>query len=671
MSSTSIPNGSIEGPKERTKRRVALVCPPFADYRLPSGALATLAEALRSRGHEVDVFHLHVEAAAAIGLETYLNLMNGTSWFNQAGEWVFADPAITPGAATRDEYRAILGRGSLEVDIGYLRRSDEGERWLYDELALDRVRGRLAVLLKEWIGRAWQRYHVVGFSVAFQQLNASMRLAAAIKASAPDVRVVLGGAALEQPMGNAILRRYPWLDAVFSGYADRTFPAYVEALPAPSSRPIEHIGAELALDELPTPDYDDYFAALRAAGLERRVDVRGVPLETSRGCWWGEKTHCVFCGFNANQMKFRQKSPERTYEQVRVLARYRKPIFLVDNILPRNLFTGLFPRMTVDGFRFPAGGYLFTRSNLDRAQIVALRDVGATVLQPGIESLDTSVLRSMKKGTTGVKNVWLLRAAEELSLRASWSLLYGVPGEEPAAYDRMRGLLPLVAHLAAPSGAFEILMNRYSPIHEFAHELGLGGVRPARGYVAAFGGHATLGDQAYTFEYERTNGNDPRRYARDVVTEVERWIALKSRPLAPRCEVLRLFGLRILVDTRRLDLVGRSFPRVRVLDDLEWDVLEELESPVLVATWERRFGGDPRRRRTLDDLLSGRLVLELDHRLVRLVVIRADPRLWAEAQRVLADKLHRARFASPKKVATGTLTRWLSPLRDGTRASRP
>ncbi len=39
-----------------------------------------------------------------------------------------------------------------------------------------------------------------------------------------------------------------------------------------------------------------------------------VPYETSRGCWWGQKKHCTFCGLNPLGMNYRAKSPERAVE---------------------------------------------------------------------------------------------------------------------------------------------------------------------------------------------------------------------------------------------------------------------------------------------------------------------------------------------------------------------
>ena len=56
------------------------------------------------------------------------------------------------------------------------------------------------------------------------------------------------------------------------------------------------------------PDYDDYYAVLAELGQTAQGLDRILLYEGSRGCWWGEKHHCTFCGLNAQSMKFRAKA---------------------------------------------------------------------------------------------------------------------------------------------------------------------------------------------------------------------------------------------------------------------------------------------------------------------------------------------------------------------------
>ena len=49
------------------------------------------------------------------------------------------------------------------------------------------------------------------------------------------------------------------------------------------------------LDSLPTPRYEDYFAALAASKIAPHVRP-GLPLESSRGCWWARPTSARSAG---------------------------------------------------------------------------------------------------------------------------------------------------------------------------------------------------------------------------------------------------------------------------------------------------------------------------------------------------------------------------------------
>ena len=57
-------------------------------------------------------------------------------------------------------------------------------------------------------------------------------------------------------------------------------------------------------------------------------------METSRGCWWGDKHHCSFCGIDF-PLRYRSKSPDRALnELLRLRARYDARLFVMaDDIL--------------------------------------------------------------------------------------------------------------------------------------------------------------------------------------------------------------------------------------------------------------------------------------------------------------------------------------------------
>jgi ribosomal peptide maturation radical SAM protein 1 len=606
---------------EPVRRSVAMVVMPVHLPSMPSLAVATLAEGLRARGHRTDVFPFHVHAAADLGLDDYEVIGAEDAWVHNVAEWLFSHPSITEGAASLERMRAHLRSASvpkklLDLDLERLKNG------------CDRAIDRYAASVD------WRQYDVVGFTVMFQQLNASLRLAARIKAISPRTRVVFGGSSVERPMGDAILRRYPWLDAVFAGYGDRALPAYVEVLPPRHHEPI-HDDGPFDLDELPPPSFDEYVGALEGTGLASRIRPY-ILLETSRGCWYGEKHHCTFCGMNGAQMRFRTKSGDRVFDEVKQLSRYGLPLWATDNILAHGFFKDLFPRMLAEGLQFPA--FFEVKSNLRRDQLETIARVGIDRLQPGIESLSTPLLAHMRKGVTGVQNVWFLRASEELGIASQWNILYGFPREDGAEYEKLAALVPRLSHLQAPTGCGKIHLLRYSPNHTNAKELGFVNVRPTPSYALAFGAHPDLEDQAYVFEGDYDDGRDPSTYTRRLDEECTRWQRIKEQVLAPRCEVFELAGVRVLLDTRRRDRVGRGIPRLHLLGDAEWALLQAIESPITRSKLERTWTRSEALAPMLSRFAERQWLLEADDRLVRLVVVRDERRPHRELARVLAIK---------------------------------
>src|SRR5260370_24175623 len=187
------------------------------------------------------------------------------------------------------------------------------------------------------------------------------------------------------------------------------------------------------LDALAVPDFGDYFAGLEQSTGGSNV-VPTLLFETSRGCWWGAKSHCTFCGLNGGAMAFRSKSARRALEELEYLVqRWRiENVEAVDNILDMKYFRDVLPALAE--WKWPLQLFYEVKSNLSREQVHLLRDAGVRRIQPGIESLNDHILKLMKKGTTALRNIQLLKWCQEYGVTAEWSMLYGFPGETRPAY---------------------------------------------------------------------------------------------------------------------------------------------------------------------------------------------------------------------------------------------
>jgi ribosomal peptide maturation radical SAM protein 1 len=351
-----------------------------------------------------------------------------------------------------------------------------------------------------------------------------------------------------------------------SGEADLVFPelvrrvldgASVAGLPGVRSR--ETIEEEFArgvfsngpmvrdMDRLPLPDYRDYFEQFKASRYDRDWQP-SVFLETSRGCWWGERMHCTFCGLNGESMTFRSKSPARAVAEITEMTR-RYPgcdIQAIDNIIDFKYFKEVLPAL--EERRLKVNLFYETKSNLKKEHVRLLRRARVLKIQPGIESFSDAVLKLMRKGVTGLQNVQLLKWCKEYGVQPSWNFIWGFPGEPPEEYDRQSRLVPLLTHLPPPVAQAQIRLDRFSPNFFDAERLGFADVRPLPAYEHVYQlAPAAVANLASYFRYAYAEPRDVERYTSRLARELTTW-----KRVAQRSELLSVdAGTHdVLVDLR-------------------------------------------------------------------------------------------------------------------------
>jgi len=238
-----------------------------------------------------------------------------------------------------------------------------------------------------------------------------------------------------------------------------------------------------------------------------------LPFETSRGCWWGAKHHCTFCGLNRETMRFRSKSPERVLDELAEQARrYRSFCFeAVDNILDMTYFTKLLPVLAADETGYEI--FYEVKANLSREQLKLMTEAGIKYIQPGIESLSSNVLRLMRKGTLAVQNVNLLRWAQYYGIAVEWNLLWGFPGETEQDYADQAAVIPYLRHLPPPANYARIWLERFSPMFTERDTFRLRHRIPERSYRYVYPESVDLERVAYFFDYELDGGLPESAYA--------------------------------------------------------------------------------------------------------------------------------------------------------------
>ncbi|WP_296034139.1 RiPP maturation radical SAM C-methyltransferase, partial [uncultured Alcanivorax sp.] len=451
---------------------------------------------------------------------------------------------------------------------------------------------------------------IIGFSSTFQQTNPIIAISKIIRRRAPDVKIVFGGANFDWPMGSAWSKNLPHVDAIFSGESDNDFPAYCQAVlnevrtaaPTPAvvrCTPVEH------MDSIPIPDYGEYVAANSTSRFPEPAPK--IVFEASRGCWWGAKQHCTFCGLNSNGMTARYKSQERLSTELAKLVEKYSPSWMqaADNILPVKRKLDV-PTAIMESGLGPS--YFFeVKANLTEAEINELTSCGIKAIQPGIESLSTRTLKEMRKGTTGAKNIALLRNCMEAGIYVSWNYLYGFPGESRADFEGIIEIIPAISHLSPPEGFGPIRFDRYSPYHSDPESFGVDEVKPFRHYLDIFPFSRSHDEIAYHFSSAQPLGiNADSDFLSFFGNRIQNWIDCWEREERPYLRLSKINSDYYLIEDTR-SLANEQFS---VVERTVADALSALRTPISVFDRDQMY----------NELIDRGWVVELDGLAVSVVM---------------------------------------------------
>ncbi len=590
-----------------------LIVPPFATLRYPSLALHLLQACCREAGFRVHVLYANFLLAALLGEDDYTRICEAPMG-SFAAERFFARTAFGVPRLGRQAKRMFEPPWEIAGEQQGAFEPEAAEAKLLTPAKLRRLEA-YAAPFADLVARAIaeRNYALAGCTTIFEQTAASVAILNRVKRWNPQTVAVLGGANCEGEMAHGLAALDTRIDYFFSGESELTFPALLAAVVAgkrPGDRVIE---GQLCrdLDRLPPPDYKEFFQQ-----RERFLPASAKPLaetemlyETSRGCWWGEKHHCTFCGLNGGGMAFRRKSPDRVIRDLRLLslAHPTRKISMTDNIMPHGYFKSLLPHLARE---LPGLSIFYEqKANLSLAQVIELRDAGVRSIQPGIEALSTPLLAWMRKGVRARQNVALLRYARATGVEISWNLLWGFPGDTVEAYEATLRLVPLLHHLPPPTALWHISLDRFSPYFADPEGFGVRSLRPLPGYFDFLPKAADVFRIAYHFVGEyRSGAHDHLDVLAKLWRAVSRWRRSWGNGSKPS-EELRICeddGSYVLRDTRQIR-------RGRVRRTLSRD-----EAALLLVP--RPYGPGPGTERAVAE----RLAVVLDGWFVPLAVAEAD-----------------------------------------------
>lgn len=626
-----------------------LVVPPFRPILRPALGPSLLKANLTADGFAVEVLCLNLQFADRIGAFVFERIVNLVGL--AVGDFVFScvrfDKGRTEIVRFVDEVVLPSTEGQ-ELAAVYSRRRMIGALAGLVEEAGTFCRHAAAQLVSR---RPW----LVGFSSSLQENLASLAIARGLKQAAPGIRTIVGGANTEGVLGEELFASFPEFDFVAQGECDRSLVELAREhregrAPAPIAGLLRRDLAGAAprppcleaaeLERSPLPDFDDYFQQYRQL-RHPEAFAPGLAIETSRGCWWGAKQPCAFCGLSNEKWAFRTKSATRVLDEVRALVdRFAiRDIWVVDLILDNRLFRDLFPALA----EAPLARFFWETSGaLSKRQIRLLEGAQVRRIQAGIESLSDDSLRLMHKPTTRVRNLETLKWCAESGIVVYWNYLCGLPGE-PAETAALEELTRAIPHLEPPSEAHLIRVQRFSRYFQERDTAAFGEVRPAAFYSHLYPvSEASRERLAYHFDTSFTRQFAATAQYRRIKTIVRDWRRGHRRSLL---EVISGSRGEWLLDTRP----GRR-RRLRRLSAIERDVLAGCDAAVtreqLTAALPAGHDGSTVTE-VLDQLIRDEVVLALDDRVLG-IALRRRPNPSPEWP--VADRLSRPPFVAALRV---------------------
>lgn len=640
--------------------RICLINMPWAKLNLPSIGITQLKGVLEDRFQDrvtTELHYLNLDIARYIGTINYTFI--GEDFLAKLcnyGEWFFRHVAFPEAPDNKDAYFDHFG---LHLN------SPPTPDWApftrklrFFAAALESKRKGLEQFLDQLIIK--YRLHeadLIGFTSLFNQNLPILALARRIKLINPDVPIIMGGANCESPMGEELIRQFEDIDYVFSGKALQSFPDFVAAMVAEDRAAMEEIdgvfckgnlaqigyspvspgihsrkkvhthGRESISNEMVPLDYEGYLDALGEV-LEELGLSPFLLYETSRGCWWGEKAHCTFCGLNGESMTFRSLENGQTLQFLKdFFAQYYprvKDFSATDNIMPKSILESVYAHLDL-----PEDLSIFyeVKSDLSLGELVEMKRSRINRIQPGIESFDSRTLKQMRKGTTGTANINLLRQSHETGITCYWNILIGFPGESGSAYQKYLESIPSLYHLAPPEGAFWVRFDRYSPY--FTDQEGFGiALKPMDFYRFLYPDmeEAALYNIAYFFDDATPDAEYKqfvREYAAPMDQLIQAWKAKHSHQAGNLFPELYFQPCETLIyDSRGDEVVEHQ------ITPLQKQMLETLSKAQSLGKLKSHFDTGPSSTfdQELEDLIEKGLVFHENRRsFVSLVCHKQEP----------------------------------------------
>ncbi|MFW9873546.1 MAG: RiPP maturation radical SAM C-methyltransferase [Candidatus Thorarchaeota archaeon] len=557
------------------KFSTAIVSMPWSSPEYPSIQIGLLKSILDKENINVYCFHLYLNLLKYIDFDFYKEtaLLRG----GLLGEWIFNKELYfqSNNQSNENDYLEYLSSIGTFKSIG----SD------FVNKIIETKNNKIPIYLDE-CENLLSSYNIVGFTCTFNQFLPSLCLASRLKKKNEDTILIFGGAIFDGDFAYEVSKTYPWIDFVFSGEADISFPYYLKKLTTKNAtkfdlkkviinKPLK----EEYFKKSPIPDYSQYFSQKEYLKKQNQIEIPfdSILFEASRGCWWAEKNACKFCNIGEQRKIARQKSSKQVVEEIEFQSKKYNinRYFAVEYLSPKNIAqSDSYLNSFIDNktnFHFS----MCLRANLKKNEIRFLSKAGVNKVLVGIETFDSKLLSLMRKGILVIHNLNFLKWMTYYNIRTLYSLLFGIPQENKSNYSNILKRLPLIYHLMPPVNLQQLFLLRNSYYYINKDKLNIEDT-VSNDWLFVFNGKDFISGGNSSYSYS-TDIFEPPDEIKNLLKKIEKkWIIWKELFYKRKCYLIHYTqNEKIIIEDKRNGLKLKKYS----FDSLMKKVYEACNEP--------------------------------------------------------------------------------------------
>lgn len=517
------------------------IVPPFSLVDLPCLGVEILQNIARTKNVKASILYANLLFAEYISVEKYQYVTSKLmSLYDLIGERIFVKAAYA---------------NMPEMGCNFQKHTDDVIKNFFEG------QYNISSMATEWVEFLSKKISqlpvkLVGITTGHQQTNAAIALINHIKDQNQKIVTFMGGSACDGDLAEGIVSLSENIDYVFSGESEIGFARFLDGylsqdLPSEKIIRSEYLAN---LDDITIDDktYNDY------SWQYRLLNGDNAPIallyETSRGCWWGEKHKCAFCGVNGWNKHYRSKTEDKIIQDITTLLNNHKTVChiqMVDTLMPRKFSNTLLA--TLKEMLGDATLFYEQRADLTLNQVVDLKLSGVKYTQVGIEALSTELLKKVNKGIDAKQNINFLRWARSVGMIIGWNLLSEIPNDKCEDWETVLSLIPYITHLNPPLQVRPVEVVRFSPYFERPSEFSVKSMKPYEIYEEIFPKDSRIDKLAWLYkaDFESESKHDLELNKR-IQAVINEWIMKWKNAVSniPVFRVIRENGNYFVEDTR-------------------------------------------------------------------------------------------------------------------------